>query len=230
VIARPDIPGAYATGRVRFMGLDLLVAPGALVPRPETETLASTAIEVLRSLGTPKPRVIDMCCGAGNLACAIAHHVPQARVWATDLTLPCVELASRNTAHCGFEERLTVLHGDLFAPLMGPQLENTIDVIVCNPPYISEGRLATECTHLLEHEPRAAFAAGQYGLSVHLRMIREGAPFLRPDGVLLMEVGVGQAQQVKRLFERARIYADIGIVNDDNGDERVVHARKAAQA
>ena len=157
-----NVAEAYERGRTQFMGIELQVAPGALVPRPETELLGRTAVEALRRTHLPSPRIVDMCCGAGNLACAIALNIPDARVWASDLTDGCVELARRNAASQGAASRITVLQGDLFEALAGLQLEQTIDMIVCNPPYISEARLKGDRASLLTDEPREAFAAGPY--------------------------------------------------------------------
>src|SRR6266567_1553479 len=94
-----SIAEAYGRGRVTFMSIELIVAPGALVPRSETELVGKTAIEILRRMSLPAARVIDMCCGSGNLACALAHHVPQARVWASDLTDGCIAAARANVAY-----------------------------------------------------------------------------------------------------------------------------------
>jgi release factor glutamine methyltransferase len=204
------------------MGLELLVSRGALVPRGETELLGSTAVETLRAMGSAEFRVIDMCCGAGNLACAIAHHVPQARVWASDLTSECVEAARSNVRRLALEDRVTVWQGDLFEAVSLLRLHGTIDAIVCNPPYISEGRLAGDRAHLLQLEPREAFAGGPYGLSVHLRVVKEAPAFLRPGGVLLVEVGLGQDRQVKTLFERRKAYERVTIVENGTGEGRVV--------
>ncbi|TIU20025.1 MAG: methyltransferase domain-containing protein, partial [Mesorhizobium sp.] len=132
-----SVAEAYSKGRTVFMGLELLIAPGALVPRPETELLGTTALDVLSQMNLPAPCVVDMCCGAGNLACAIAHYAPTARVWASDLTDGCVQVARRNVAHHGMADRVCVLQGDLFSAFSGLELDGTMDVIVCNPPYIS---------------------------------------------------------------------------------------------
>ena len=225
---RDLVAEAYGRGVVHFMGLELAVAPGALVPRVETELLGQTAIAALLETGLDAPRVIDMCCGAGNLACAIAHHIAAAHVWAADLTPECVVLTARNVAACSLEERVTVRQGDLFGALEGMGLEGSLDAVVCNPPYISEKRLETERAHLLELEPRAAFSAGPYGLSIHMRVVREALPFLKPGGLLLMEVGLGQDRQVKTLFERTRSYEDLRVVANEAGEGRVVRGRKAA--
>jgi release factor glutamine methyltransferase len=212
------------------MGLELLAAPGALVPRAETELLGKTAVDLAKSRTAGEPgrplRVIDMCCGAGNLACAIAWNVPTAHVWACDLTSSCVEVARRNVQHLDLGSRVEVFEGDLFAPLRDRGLEASVEIVVTNPPYISSGRLAADRAALLRHEPREAFDGGPYGLSIHQRVIREALPFLVPGGTLLFEIGQGQSKQVKLLFERSRAYESVGSVSDDAGHERVVAGKK----
>ncbi|MGX0961119.1 release factor glutamine methyltransferase [Bradyrhizobium japonicum] len=219
-----NVAEAYERGHTRFMGIELQVAPGALVPRQETELLGRTAVEALRRAHLPSPRIVDMCCGAGNLACAIALNIPDARVWASDLTDGCVELARRNAASQGAESRITVLQGDLFEALAGLQLEQTIDMIVCNPPYISESRLKGDRASLLTDEPREAFAAGPYGLSIHMRVTKDAPRYLRPGGSLLFEVGRGQDRQVAALLERNDAYENVRVVVDETGAGRVVMA------
>jgi release factor glutamine methyltransferase len=204
----------------RFMDVELLVERGVLVPRAETELLGATALEV----APESARIIDMCCGSGNLACALASRFLNSRVWASDLTEACVSLARRNAAHVGVAGRVTVVQGDLFAGLKG--LEGTIDLIVCNPPYISQAKLAGERAVLLENEPREAFDGGPYGLSIHQRVVREALPFLKPGGWLLFEIGLGQDRQVKMLFERTRAYQDLRTVANAAGEVRVIGARK----
>jgi release factor glutamine methyltransferase len=207
----------------RFMEVELLVERGVLVPREETELLGKAALNLL----SENARVIDMCCGAGNLACALATRLPRARVWASDLTDACVSLARRNTVFANVQDRVVVVQGDLFAGLKG--LEGTIDAIVCNPPYISQAKLAGERAALLENEPREAFDGGPYGLSIHQRVVREALAFLKPGASLLFEIGLGQERQVKMLFERTRAYEDIRTVANAAGEVRVVVGRKLNQ-
>jgi release factor glutamine methyltransferase len=156
--------------------------------------------------------------------------VPQARVWASDLTRECVETARSNVSLLALEDRVTVWQGDLFEAVSTLGLHGTIDAIVCNPPYISEGRLASDRAHLLRLEPREAFAAGPYGLSVHLRVIKEAPAFLRPGGVLLVEVGLGQDHQVRTLFERRKAYERVTIVENATGEGRVVMGYASAES
>lgn len=222
-------PLAYVIGREAFMGVDLIVGQGALAPREETELLGNTALDAIRSAGSTAPKVIDMCCGSGNLACAIAHYLPSARVWASDLTDGCIAVTRRNVEHVGVADRVVVGQGDLFAGLAGLGLEGSIDVIVCNPPYISQSKLATDRAELLEHEPREAFDGGPYGLSIQQRVVRDALPFLRPGGILLFEIGLGQSRQVKMLFDRTKAYEDIRLVANTAGEVRVVAGRKSIE-
>lgn len=228
-----DIRVRLTEGRQRFLDVELLCGPGALVPRPETEILGWAAVNRLKAIHAeaqsqadlPELRVIDMCCGAGNLACAVAVHVPRSRVWASDLTDGCIEWTRRNVAHLHLGNRVTVGQGDLFAGLDGFELDGSIDVIVCNPPYISTGRLETERAVLLELEPREAFDGGPYGLSIHQRVFVDAPRFLRPRGWLLMEFGLGQHRQVKILADRAKRFSDTAFVDDASGSPRVVITR-----
>jgi release factor glutamine methyltransferase len=191
---------------VRFMGITLHAAPGVLVPRAETELLGYAALSAIRDCATP-PRVMDMCCGAGNLVCALAHHAPEALFWASDLTDACVAATRHNVAQLGLGSRVVLGQGDLFAGLagLGPEgtgLEGTVDVIVCNPPYISQAKLAGE------------------------RVLREALPFLRPGGTLLFEFGLGQARQLALLFKRCPGYDTPQWTVNEAGEARVVSARK----
>jgi release factor glutamine methyltransferase len=206
----------------RFMDVDLLVERGVLVPREETALLGNAALELLPD----NARVIDMCCGSGNLACALAWRRPSARIWASDLTDACVGLARRNAVFAEVQDRVHVGQGDLFAGLAGLGLEGTVDAVVCNPPYISQAKLAGERAALLENEPREAFDGGPYGLSIHQRVVREALPFLKPGGSLLFEIGLGQERQVKMLFERTQAYERPRTVANSAGEVRVVAARK----
>jgi release factor glutamine methyltransferase len=219
------MPLGYVLGYESFMGLKLIAAPGALVPREETELLGYTAVDTLRGLGTPSAKVIDMCCGSGNLACGIASHLPTVRVWASDVTDGCVTLTRRNVTHLGLEERVTVVQGDLFAGLRDFALEGAVDLVVCNPPYISEKRLAGDRGHLLQHEPREAFDGGPYGLSIYQRVVKEALTFLRPGGTLLFEIGLGQDRQVQMLFDRTHAYEDVRMVKNEAGDSRVASGK-----
>ena len=220
-------PLEYVLGRATFMGVEMLADQGALVPREETEILGRGSERRIRELGVEgELRVIDMCCGAGNLACALAKIFPNARVWASDLTDGCVNLTRRNVEFLGLSDRVSVHQGDLFAGLADLGLEGTIDALVCNPPYISTGRLDKDRAALLEHEPVEAFDGGPYGLTIHQRVIKEGVSFLRPGGLLSFEFGLGQERQIQLLFRRAKQYDGVEFDSDADGHPRAAFTRK----
>jgi release factor glutamine methyltransferase len=222
---QPDVRSVFQRGTQPFMGVELFASPGALVPRAETEILGGEAARLLALL-TGEQRFIDLCTGSGNLACGIASRVKNARGWAADLTEPCANLARRNVEKLGLQSRVSVFLGDLLEPLAGESLAGSIDMIVCNPPYISTGRLEKDRAALLESEPREAFDGGPYGLAIHQRVIKEGLPYLKPGGYLLFEFGLGQERQMKVLFDRSKAYRDLRFVNDTASAPRVAVAQK----
>ncbi|MCZ7682872.1 MAG: peptide chain release factor N(5)-glutamine methyltransferase [Sandaracinaceae bacterium] len=218
-------PLGCVLGRVEFLGLPLEVASGVLAPREETELLAKSAIAWLRA-GPPEPVVVDMCCGAGNLACAIASAVPGARVWAADCSEAAVRLTAHNASLLGLGDRVTALCGDLFAPLRGLGLEGRVEAVVCNPPYISSGRLDGPSRALMVHEPREAFDGGPYGLAIHQRVVREATDFVRPGGLVAVEIGRGQRRQIEALLRRARGWGEPVMVAGGDAVPRVALARR----
>lgn len=220
-----DVPESYARGSVEFMGIELMIARGALVPRKETELLGLAALEVLEQQRARAPRVIDMCCGTGNLACAIASRIAAAEIWATDLTEDCVVLARNNARRLGLEARISVHRGDLFGGLESEGLASGIDLVVCNPPYIPQRRLESDWAHLVEHEPRQAFDGGPYGLDIYLRVLREAPRFLRQGGMLLFEATSRQHRQVMALFRRAQVYDQVRL-HGEGGTIAVVGGRR----
>ena len=223
------IPLGYVLGRQRFMGVEIAVGPGVLIPRSETELLGWEAVARLREARGAHgrgARVIDMCCGSGNLACGIAHAIPGAEVWASDLMEDCATLTLRNSERLGLSGRVHVTSGDLFEPLAACGA-GACDVIVCNPPYISSHRLSRDRRDLLDYEPRQAFDGGPYGLSIYQRLIRDAAPFLVTGGWLLLELGVGQAVSLELLLGRSEAYDHVELVADPQGEPRVIAARRA---
>jgi release factor glutamine methyltransferase len=207
------------------MNVMLELAPDVLVPRQETELLGRSAIAILRDCA-PGPMVIDMCCGSGNLALAIAAEIPSARVWGVDVTDCTVGLARSNAERLAVQDRVTIRKGDLFGALEGDGLTGAADMVVCNPPYISTARLEGESAHLLEAEPREAFDGGPYGISIHQRLIRGAVDVLRPGGWLLFEFGQGQDRQVAALIARTKAYEPVTFAKDEAGMPRVALLRK----
>lgn len=211
-----------------FMGVEIELGPDVLVPRDETELLGKNAVSILGRFESTSI-VVDMCCGSGNLAVAIASHCVNARIWAADLTDSTVALARSNVLRHSLAGRVAVRQGDLFAAIEADGLKGAVDMVVCNPPYISSSRLENESAHLLNSEPREAFDGGPYGISILQRMIRETADYLKPDGWLLFEFGEGQDRQVAPLLARTKAYGEPEFAFAD-GKPRVAIARKLGVA
>ena len=216
-------PLAHLTGRQSFMGVELLAGPEALVPRIETEILGRTALDLVRA--TDGSTVIDLCTGAGNLAAGVAVAAPHLTIHAADLSTAAVGLARANMLFIDAADRVTLHEGDLFDALPD-DLHGTADVVICNPPYISSAKVGEMPAEISEHEPRLAFDGGSLGLSIVGRLVQEASTWLRPGGWLCFEIGLGQGPYWQKRVLRFPGWAEVGAVEDDEGNVRVVTARR----
>ncbi len=185
-------PLQYLLGRQSFLGRDFLVNESVLIPRPETELLAEKAIQVLRHLSV-HPTVLDLCCGSGALAVSMALEVSNAVVTASDLSNDALAVAKRNAEQMHADVHF--LQGDLFVPVQGMRF----DVIVSNPPYIPSEECRDLQTEVMQ-EPLLALDGGRDGLDFYRRIAHEAADHLLPGGVLLLEVGYGEAETVAAML------------------------------
>jgi release factor glutamine methyltransferase len=222
------VPLAHLTERQRFMGLELLAGPDALIPRHETELLAGAAVARAKDVASRQSSVlaIDVCTGSGNVALAVAHHVPGARVFAADLSESAVALARRNAELLGLTARVTLAAGDLLAPFDNAEFHGKVDVLSCNPPYISTGKLETMPTEIIGFEPSLAFDGGPLGIRIIQRLITEAPRFLRSGGWLCFEVGLGQGNPVRNRVIKSGHFEDVETVNDSQGEPRAIVARR----
>jgi release factor glutamine methyltransferase len=217
-------PLQYILGTHEFCGLVFAVGPGVLIPRPETELLVQ---EVVRRGDSGKPvTIVDVGTGSGCLAVTLATLLKEARILAVDRSPEALALARGNARKLGVEDRVEWYEGDLLAPLQDKGIAGAVDVIVSNPPYISEGEWAGLQPEVRLFEPRMALVAGPDGTEFHERLLREALTYLVPGGLLLMEVGQGQAPVVRRIAARLGGYAPLRIVEDAAGIERVVIAQR----
>jgi release factor glutamine methyltransferase len=221
-------PLAHLTGRQRFMGLELLAGKDALIPRRETELLGNAALRLLREIAErgEHPLVVDICTGSGNLASSLAHFVPSARVYAADLSMDAVSLARRNLEWLKLTDRAEVRQGDLLEPFESELFWESVDLLVCNPPYISSKRVEAMPGEIAEFEPRLAFDGGPLGVRILNRLIREAPRFLRKGGWLAFEVGLGQGRAVLQRLNIGGEYSDVETVLDTSGDVRAIIARR----
>jgi release factor glutamine methyltransferase len=218
-------PIAYLVGKTEFYSLELNVTPACMIPRPETELLVERAIEFLRTR-SDRQFVCDLCTGSGCIAVAIARNYPDCQIIATDICDAALSVAAKNIEKHRLKERIRLLCGDLFDPIM-PQLDvEKFDLIVCNPPYISAAEFEKLDNNVKDYEPKLSLFAGDDGLDIYRRIIERVEQFLKPDAVLMLEIGYNQGQAVRGLFEQAGCFGEITIEKDFHGNGRIVIAKK----
>ncbi len=218
-------PLPYITGEAWFCGRSFKINRAVLIPRPETEMLAELTLQACREIAGPT--LADIGTGSGCLAVTLAAERPDTHAWATDLSPDALKVARKNAVRHGVLDRLTLLPGDLLAPL--PR-DVGFDVIVSNPPYITEAELPNLQPEVRDYEPSLALtgqpaATGVDGARLHRRLIDDAPHYLKPGGWLLLEVGQGQAENVSE-YARAAGYEKAAVQDDFGGIGRVVLARR----
>ena len=214
-------PLQYITGMAEFFGLPFQVAPGALIPRPETEHLVEEVLRLAQIQAPEALRIADIGTGSGAISVALAHSLPNARLTATDLSPQALSIARENAAKNHVSERIEFIQGDLLAPLSG----QSFTIIASNPPYIPNSDLESLSVEVREYEPHSALFAGEDGLTVYRRLIPDAYHLLLPGGWLVLEIGFGQQQSIQALLEENR-YTEIRFIADYQGIPRVAVGRK----
>ncbi len=212
-------PLQHLTGSAAFRHVELAVGPGVFVPRPETELLAGWAIDHLLAL--ERPVVVDLCTGSGAIARAIADEVAAAEVHAVELDEGALAWAERNLAGTGVDLR----HGDLATAF--DDLVGSVDVVVCNPPYIPLEAWESVAAEARDHDPHLALFSGQDGLDAIRVLERRAALLLRPGGVVGAEHADVQGESAPAVFAASGRWADVADHRDLAGRARYVTARLA---
>jgi len=220
-------PLAYVIGKTQFYGLDLKISADCMIPRPETELLVERAIEFLRARDGAQ-LVCDLCTGSGCIAVAIASNFEQSRIIATDISDEALKTAAENVEMYGLKERIELLCGDLFEPIIKQLDSANFDLIVCNPPYVTAQEYESLEKNVKDYEPRVALYAGADGLDVYRRIAERVGEFLRPGGGLMLEIGYAQGPAVRSLLEKTGHFGEIKIEKDFSDNDRVVTATRTA--
>jgi release factor glutamine methyltransferase len=238
------VPAQYITGNQEFWGMDLIVTPSVLIPRPETEHVIEAVLELQTSdfrlltsdfgadaesrnaeVRGPKSevRIIDVGTGSGCIALALAKELPKSEIHATDISHAALEVARANAARHQLESRIHFREADLL-PIPEPGFEdNSFDVIVSNPPYVGDSEADSVQLEVRKFEPRNAVFAGPTGLEVIARLIPQARTALRPGGWLVMEISGTIAEDVKLLL---RDWNHVQVTADLQSIPRVIRARK----
>jgi release factor glutamine methyltransferase len=217
------VPAQYITGHQEFWGLDLIVGPTVLIPRPETEHVIETVLRLAKekplSSSLPNLKIVDVGTGSGAIALALAKELPSAEIHATDISPAALEIAEANAARLQMESRIKFHDGDLLAALPNGEF----DFVVSNPPYV--GKLEEDQVQLDVHkfEPRDAVFAGETGLEIIERLVPAAEKTLKAGGWLVMEISGTIAARVR---DQLVGWTEVEIIRDLQGIERVVQARK----
>lgn len=219
-------PLQYILGKTEFMGLDFIVNPSVLIPRPETEILVETALKYLlisKDDGSVagSHRILDLCTGSGCIAVALAKNLASASVDASDISYEALEVARENAALNNVA--VNFIQSDLFKSKL--ILTGSYDMIISNPPYI----VADEIKGLepeVQREPRLALDAGSDGLDFYRRIIMDAHSFLKVNGLLLFEMGFNQRPALEELFVNSKLFQIIRVIKDYNNIDRVIVGRK----
>ncbi|MFZ5968871.1 MAG: peptide chain release factor N(5)-glutamine methyltransferase [Bacillota bacterium] len=217
-------PVQYIINKQEFMGLDFYVEEGVLIPRPDTEILVEAVVNWIKEHGNQKVKIADIGTGSGAITVSLAVYIEKSHIYSVDISPIALEIGDKNARSHDVIHRIDFLHGDLFEPLIQKGLEDSLDVLVSNPPYIPRHEIEDLQVEVAAYEPRLALDGGEDGLNFYRRIISSAYVFLKNGGLLALEVGHDQAEVIKKMMEGQKKYANIEKIKDLSGIERVVTA------
>jgi release factor glutamine methyltransferase len=216
-------PTQYITGHQEFWGLDLLVSPAVLIPRPETEHVVETVLELVKEYrfdGPGRLRLLDVGTGSGCIALALASELPHAEIHACDISEEALEIARVNAARLALGGRVLFRKSDL----LNVYSDEPFDLVISNPPYVGECDADKVQKQVREFEPKIAVFSGREGMEIYRRLIPEAHEALRPGGWFVAEIGYSEEANVRELLDG---WEDVQVTADLQGIPRVIAARKA---
>lgn len=215
-------PIAYLIGMREFYSLEFEVTPDVLIPRPETELLVERALAWLKTHSADRHDLLDLGTGSGCLAVTLCRRLPSAHAVAVDISEEALAVARRNAARHGVGDRITFVNADMLDIPDGVIPASGFDVVVSNPPYIAEGERDKLPENVRQYEPAAALFAGPDGLAAYRKIAQKVKGVLKPEGVLIVEVGMGQAGAVEQILSEDGGLLPAGRFRDLAGIERAV--------
>lgn len=210
-------PIQYIVGNQEFMGLDFFVEEGVLIPRNDTEILVEEVLSYLEKI--EKPTVMDIGTGSGAISVSIAKHADGCKVYSLDVSDKALEIGAKNAESNKVKDRISFIKSDLFENV---DIEEGVDVIVSNPPYIRREDMKTLERQVREYEPDLALDGGMDGLDFYRRIVGDSSSYIKTGGLIAFELGHDQARDVAKILKESGEYDRINIVKDLSGIERVV--------
>ena len=218
-------PLQYITRHQEFYGLDFVVTPDVLIPRPETELLVERVLTLATRLLSTGPLIVDVGTGSGCIAIALADHLPDARVIAIDISPAALLVARENAERNRVQHQIEFVEGDLFQPISDRGLEGVVDFVASNPPYVAAGSAEGLQREVRDWEPPAALFGGEAGLGFYDRLLAESPRYVGSGGHLVCEIGYGQLEGISRMIDPA-IWDLVDIANDLQGVPRTLTMRR----
>ncbi len=212
----PYTPLQYIIGKEKFFGLDFIVNEYVLIPRPETEVLVQTALELIKATRNKRCSVLDLCTGSGNIAISLTKNAADCRIVASDISGDALETARENARLNGVFEKIIYTKSDLFSDIDG-----RFDLVVSNPPYIARHEFETLQKEVLK-EPVLALDGGVDGLDFYRRIFKAAPGHLTHGGYCMVEIGFGQLPAIKEIIEETKEFKFIETKIDQYGIDRVV--------
>lgn len=222
-------PVQYITGEQEFMGISFKVNENVLIPRQDTETLVEEIIRVVKEETKKNPKsnyqILDLCCGSGAIGVSLCKHLKDLKVIATDISENAILVAKENAQNAGVGKQMKFVESDLFFSLKKGIGGTKFHIIASNPPYIRKDVIPTLQREIVEHEPMIALDGGEDGLDFYRRIFAESQGYLRPEGMLFLEIGHDQGEAVCDLARDTERFEEIEIIKDLAGHDRVVKCK-----
>lgn len=218
-------PVAYITGVKHFFGRPFNVDRRVLIPRPETEFLIYRVLEGAGKkglLGGKQLDCLDLGTGSGSIAVTIACLIPSTRVWAVDKSSDALAVAKHNALKHGVLENISFVHGDFLDALDQCDLKPRFNLVVANPPYLSNVEMVSLPPDVYEYEPQMALSGGSDGLDYYRKILERISEFLLSPALVLLEIGAGQRKNVESLMLKTNIFDSIRVFSDYSGIDRVL--------
>jgi release factor glutamine methyltransferase len=211
------VPAQYIIGHQEFWGLDFVVTPAVLIPRPETEHVVEAALQLAK--GIERPRIVDVGTGSGCIALALAHELNRAEIEAVDISAEALEIAKANAVRLQLAERVNFCEGNLLEGFDAPEF----DLVVSNPPYVGECEADKVQAEVRKFEPHVAVFGGPLGTEIVTQLLEQAYRALKPGGHVLVEIGFSQSAKVRQLAAK---FAHVHFVEDLQGIPRVLVGKK----
>ena len=212
------IPLQHITHTQEFMKMDFYVDENVLIPRQDTEVLVEEVIKIAKNI--KEPQILDLCTGSGAIGISIAKYVPNAKIYAVDISTKALEIAQKNAKKQQVDKQIKFIKSDLFEKIKG----NKFDIIVSNPPYIKKEDIKY-LSNEVQKEPQIALDGGYDGLDFYRKIVKQGIEHLKLDSYLCLEIGYDQKEKVIEIIENEKKYKNTYCKKDLYGNDRVIVTR-----